>query len=122
MKARNRLATVALTAVGYIALFELNELLFSAFSFSTGVDWIYMPSGLRLAFVLIFGGWGALGIGFATITIDLFHYFNGDVFMAVITGLISGGSPLLARKICIDTVVSQRFSEENELLRLEIRI
>ena len=102
MKTRNELATVVLTAVGYMALFELNEFLFSAFAFSTGVDWIYMPSGLRLAFVLIFGAWGALGIVLASIAIDLFHYFNGDVFMALITGLISGGSPLLARKICID--------------------
>ena len=99
---RNKPAIVILTAAAYAALFELNTLLFSTFSFSTGVDWIYLPSGLRLAFVLVFGVWGALGIVLASITIDFVHYFDGDVITAVITGLISGVAPLLARSICVD--------------------
>ena len=102
MRTRNKPAIVVLTAAAYAALFELNTLLFSAFSFSTGVDWIYLPSGLRLAFVLVFGVWGALGIILASIAIDFIHYFNADVTTAVVTGLISGASPLLARTICVD--------------------
>ena len=101
MKTRNKPAIVVVTAFAYMALFELNTLLFSAFSFSTGVDWIYLPSGLRLAFVLVVGVWGALGIVLASIAIDLIHYFNGDVMMAIVAGLISGSSPLLAREICV---------------------
>jgi hypothetical protein len=104
MKTRNKLAIVFVTAAAYVTLFELNTLLFSAFSFSTGVDWIYLPSGLRLAFVLVFGVWGALGIVLASIGIDLIHYFNSDILMAVMTGLISGISPLVARTICVDRV------------------
>ncbi len=48
------------------------------------------------------GMWAALGIALVSLAIDLIHYFNGDVITAVVTGLISGGSPLLARTICID--------------------
>ena len=102
MKTRNKSAIVGFTAVAYLALFTINNLLFSAFSFSTGVDWIYLPSGLRLAFALVFGVWGALGIVLASIAIDSIHYFNGDFITAVVTGCISGISPLLARMICVD--------------------
>ena len=101
MNTKNKIAIVAVTAAAYFALFELNNLLFSFFAFSTAVDWIYLPSGLRLTFILVFGLWGAVGIILASIAIDLIHYFNGDVMMAVVAGLISGCSPLLARAICV---------------------
>jgi len=100
---RNALVVLA-TALLYVALFELNSLLFSSFSFSKGVDWVYLPSGLRLAFILVFGVWGALGIGLSSIAISLNYYFLGDYQTAVLTGLISGFSPLLARKLCVDLV------------------
>jgi len=95
---------VLATAGMYVALFELNSLLFLSFSFSKGVDWVYLPSGLRLAFILIFGVSGALGIGMASFAISLNFYFLGDYQTAIFTGLISGFSPLLARKFCIDFI------------------
>ena len=95
-------AIVVLTGAAYVALFELNALLFSSFSFSANADWIYLPSGLRLGFVLVFGVWGALGIVFASIATNLLHYPNGDAVTLVVAGLISGLTPLLARKICVD--------------------
>ena len=99
---KNKLVITALTAVAYMALFELNTLLFSSFSFSSTVDWIYLPSGLRFAFALVFGVWGALGCVLAAVIIDLIHYFNGNVFMAITAGLLSGIAPLFARAICFD--------------------
>jgi uncharacterized membrane-anchored protein len=100
--ANSKLLTVGLTTAAYVVLFELNSLLFSNFSFSTNADWIYLPSGLRLVFVLIFGVWGALGIALASITTNLIHYPSGGLFTLVVAGFISGLSPLLARKICVD--------------------
>lgn len=104
MSAKRNALVVFATALLYAALFELNSLLFSSFSFSKGVDWVYLPSGLRLAFILIFGVWGALGIGLSSIAISLNFYFLGDYQTAILTGLISGFSPLLARKFCVDFV------------------
>lgn len=95
---------VLVTAFFYTALFEVNHFFFSSFSFSKGVDWIYLPSGLRLVFILVFGVWGALGIVLSSAAISLDYYFKGDYQVALLTGLISGLSPLLARKLCIDFI------------------
>lgn len=93
-----------LSAAAYMAMFELNTLLFSDFSFATSVDWIYFPSGLRLAFVLIFGVWGALGVVVASIAGSLIHYFSGDMVTAVGAGLIEGLAPLLARSVSVQVL------------------
>jgi len=95
-------AVVLGTAIAYGLLFEVNTLLFGALTFSAGVSWIFLPSGLRLAFILIFGVSGALGIALASILTSLLFFFEGNWQTSVITGLISGGAPLLARKFCVD--------------------
>jgi len=95
-------AVVLGTAITYGLLFEVNNLLFSALTFSAGVNWIFLPSGLRLAFILVFGLSGALGIALASIVTSLLFFFEGDWLSSIVTGLISGGAPLLARKFCVD--------------------
>lgn len=95
-------AVVLGTALAYGVLFEVNTLLFSALTFSAGVSWIFLPSGLRLAFILVFGVSGALGIALASIITSLLFFFEGNWQSSIVTGLISGGAPLLARKFCVD--------------------
>lgn len=102
MTSQKNISIAVATAIAYVLLFELNNYLFSSFAFSKGVDWIFLPSGLRLAFILIFVEWGAVGIVLASFAISFGFYFNGDVVTALGAGVISGTSPLLARLICID--------------------
>jgi hypothetical protein len=101
---KNKPIIIVLTAAAYVALFEINTLLFSGISYATSVDWVYFPSGLRLAFVLIFGAWGALGIVLGSIAVSYAHYFNGDIVTAVGSGLVSGLAPLLARSFCVHAI------------------
>ncbi len=117
MKTKNKPAVVVLTAAAYAAIFELNSLLFSSFEFSANVNWIFLPSGLRLAFVLVFGVWGALGIMLASIATNLIHYFDGDLTTAVVAGIISGLGPLLARSMCIHF-----YSLDIELKKLTVQL
>ncbi len=98
---RNTFVVLA-TAAAFALLFELNSFLFSALVFSKGVDWIFLPSGLRLAFVLVFGEWGALGIVLASFGLGYGQHYSDDTVNALVAGLISGLSPLLARKFCTD--------------------
>jgi len=90
------------TALAYGVLFQVNNWLFGALTFSAGVNWIFLPSGLRLAFILVFGLSGALGIALASIVTSLLFFFEGDWTFAAVTGLISGGAPLMAHKFCQD--------------------
>lgn len=102
MDASKNVAVVVLTGVAYFLLFLLNDLLFSSFGYSEGVSWIFLPSGLRLAFVLIFVELGAVGICLASMAISYRYQFGGDLITIVGAGFISGFAPWLARIFCMD--------------------
>lgn len=77
--------------------FALNMSLFEASNFSAGVNWVFLPAGLRLLLVLIFGIYGAVGVSVASIYIGWEDFFPNDHFTALVSGLISGFSPYVAR-------------------------
>lgn len=87
---------VAASAAAYLLMFWLNQLVFSSSGFSQGVDWIFLPSGVRLACVLVFLHWGALGVALATTAITWHFQSDGGWLTASVTGLISGFAPWLA--------------------------
>ena len=83
--------------LAYGLLFYFNEWLTNQLVFSLGVNWIYLPAGLRLFLTLIFGFPGALGIGIASFLISYFGAFSHDLTVCMGIGLISGFAPYLAR-------------------------
>lgn len=95
----------ALTLLGcafvYGAFFYVNELLFKSLEFKQGVNWVFMPSGLRLALVLVFLWQGALGITLASIAITWWT-FEASMVFSMVTGCISGFAPWLARRVALD--------------------
>lgn len=97
-----RMWIVAGTCMAYMVLFFLNNHLFGSLGFSEGVNWIYLPSGLRLMFVLIFAQWGALGVTLASMLVSGLMQFDGNLASVLGSGFISGFSPLLARHVCHD--------------------
>lgn len=101
MKTSQKVLTVLATATAFVVLFKLNDIFFSSLQYSKGAGWIFLPSGMRLVFVLIFVQWGAVGISLGSIAIGI-QYFNGDYLSSMVAGCISGLSPLWARKLCIE--------------------
>ena len=99
---KNSLAIIGLTAGAYYLLFELNRVLFSSIEFAPGVNWIYLPSGLRLAFVLIFVNLGAVGIVLASLSINMVHHSSMGTVTLLVASFISGFAPWLARIVCIN--------------------
>ena len=57
---------IVLSALAYASIFYLNDWLTSGLSYGLGVNWIYLPAGLRLFLTLIFGLSGAIGIALAS--------------------------------------------------------
>ena len=92
------------SALIYGAFFFLNNYLFGRFEFSSGVNWVYLPSGLRLLLVLVWGEFAALGIALTSACLMVFFYPVGTALDVVVTALISGGSPVLARFISFNTL------------------
>ena len=102
MNIKNNAFIIVSTALAYFLTFYLNDYLFSSFGYSSGVAWIFLPSGLRLAFVLLFVESGAIGVALASTTVSYLYQFDGDLLTILGTGLMSGFAPWLARLICID--------------------
>ncbi len=99
---RKSIGIIATTCAAYFLLCRLNTALFSSLGYSDGVDWVFLPSGLRLAFVLVFVEEGALGIMLASALVGGLYHFSDDVVTALGAGFISGFAPWLARLVCLD--------------------
>ncbi len=95
------LLTVVGCSVVYALFFYFNHLLFSQLEFVPGVNWVFLPSGLRLSLVLVFLEWGAVGIAVASMAISYVGY-EMAALNAIVTGGISGLAPWLARRLCMD--------------------
>lgn len=89
-------------AVTYFLAFKLNALLFESLKFSHGVNWIFLPSGLRFLFVLVLLSTGSIGIALASLALNYTNGFSDHHVLNIVTALISGFAPLLARQICVD--------------------
>ncbi len=92
---------VLICAVAYFYAFKLNLYWFDWIEFSHGANWIYIPSGLRLLFVLIMARLGGIGVALSSITVN-YSYGDTDAHVFnIVTGLISGASPCIARYLAI---------------------
>ena len=97
-----KLLVITSCALLYYGCFYLNKFVFDELEFSFGVNWVFIPSGLKLLMVLIAVEDAAIGITLASWMIGLDHYYLDSLLTTLVTGVISGCSPLLARKICLD--------------------
>ena len=87
--------------LAYFYAFRLNQYWFDWIEFSHGTNWIFIPSGLRLLFVLVLARTGAIGIALSSIAIS-YNLGNPDTHVFnIVTGLISGGAPYLACHVCL---------------------
>ena len=92
---------ILMSAVSYFYAFKLNLHWFDWMEFSHGTNWVFIPSGLRLLFVLVLARLGGIGIALGSIGVN---YTYGDVdahLFNIVTGLISGLSPFLARYLAM---------------------
>jgi hypothetical protein len=89
-------------AAVYFYAFKVNLFLFDWLQFSAGVSWIFIPSGLRLLFVLILHQTGAIAIALASCLVNYTYGVPDAHLFNIVTGLISGVSPSLARFMAVD--------------------
>jgi hypothetical protein len=108
---------VLVCGVAYFGAFQLNQYWFDWFEFSHGTNWIFIPSGMRLLLVLVLVRMGVIGITLSSIAIN-YSAGNPDTHLFnVVTGLISGLSPYLARHLAITW-----FKLDTQLANLNARI
>ena len=91
---------IGLMAAAYVGSALGNEWVLSATEYGKGVNWVYVPAGLRLSCVLVLPVEGALGI-----TLGSFYMSARDPeltpALAALNGCVTGIAPYLARKVAI---------------------
>ncbi|MFM1759247.1 MAG: hypothetical protein RLY75_517 [Pseudomonadota bacterium] len=92
------------SVLAYSSLFYVNAWLTTHLSYGLGVNWIYLPAGLRLFLTLIFGLSGAVGIAIASFVICFFGQFPLELTTYIGIGLISGFAPYLARLFVVSNI------------------
>ena len=97
MLMRTGMMNVIISVFAYTLLFYINSWITIELVFGLGVNWIYLPAGLRLFLTLIFGLPGAIGIAIASTLISYYGELSSDLAICIGTGLISGFAPYLAR-------------------------
>ncbi|SAK83046.1 hypothetical protein AWB76_05696 [Caballeronia temeraria] len=88
-----RLCSVLGTALFFIASLWVNQEIFTDSEFVRGVNWIYLPAGIRLLSTLLLGMDGALGLLFASWLVDFFYFFPNDPVRSFVGGLIATVAP-----------------------------
>jgi hypothetical protein len=105
------LVGVLISALLYSALFFFNDWITEMLKYDLGVSWVYLPAGLRLFLILIFGLASAIGIAAASFAISYFGVFPPDLFTCIGIGLISGFAPLFAKWVVVsNTYISNDLS------------
>jgi hypothetical protein len=92
------------SAIAYSSLFYINAWLTTHLAYGLGVNWIYLPAGLRLFLTLIFGFSAAAGIAIVSFMICLFGEFPPELITCIGIGLISGFAPYMARIFVVSNI------------------
>ena len=89
----------ATTMIAFVAMLAANEWLFTRLEFVRGINWIYLPAGMRLLCVLLFGDAGAIGLLLVSWLVCFFYFFPDDYLRAFMGGILPAAAPWLANRI-----------------------
>ena len=96
---RFQAAMVATTMLAFVAMLAANEWLFTKLEFVPGINWIYLPAGMRLLCVLLFGNAGALGLLLVSWLVCFFYFFPDDYLRSFMGGVLAAAAPWIANRI-----------------------
>ena len=96
---RLQAAMVATTMIAFVAMLAANEWLFTQLEFVPGINWVYLPAGMRLLCVLLFADAGAIGLLLVSWLVCFFHFFPNDFLRSFMGGILAAAAPWLANRV-----------------------
>lgn len=90
---------VAATMLAFVAMLAANAWLFARFELVPGINWIYLPAGMRLLCVLLFGDAGVVGLLLVSWLVCFFYFFPDDYLRSFMGGVLAAAAPWLANRI-----------------------
>ena len=105
------LITVLMSSA-YVAAALLNGWALASLEYTAGVNWVYVPAGLRMCFALVMPIAGPVAIGLGSFVLSLQDQTHTWV-TAMVNGVVTGAAPWLARKVAL-----RQYTIEDELSSL----
>lgn len=87
---------VAIVTLIWVIFYRLSLWLFSYFEYNPRVYWIFLPAGIRMISVFIFGWAGVLGLFIGSVITNEEEMSNYVIYLAMISSL----APMFAKRIC----------------------
>src|SRR5690606_22842359 len=84
---------VLVTMVLFVAMLALNEWLWTPLEFVRGINWIYLPAGVRLLSTLLFAEAGALGLLLVSWLVSYFYFFPEDLSRSTAGAILATLAP-----------------------------
>jgi len=101
------LLEVTLSSSLYMGLFYLNQFITEPLEVAMGVNWIFLPAGIRIFVTLIFAYSGAIGLTIASLLINYIGFYELDFTSTLGIAIICGIAPLLGRHFVIHNLKVQ---------------
>lgn len=92
---RLHLSMVLATFVTFLLMVGANELLFRASEHVPGINWVYLPAGVRMVATLLFGLSGAIGLLLSAWCVNFWFLFPDDFARAFLGGVIAAVAPYI---------------------------
>lgn len=73
------LGYVGITIIAFIVFNWVNEFIFIRFEHGSGINWVFLPAGIRLLATLFFGFAGFTGLLLVSLYLNFFHFAFDDV-------------------------------------------
>ena len=90
-----------LSAALYMGFFYLNQFITLPLEEAKGINWIFLPAGIRIFITLIFDYSGAIGLAIASLLINYIGFYELDLVSTLGIAIICGIAPLLGRHFVI---------------------
>ena len=98
---------IIFSAALYMAFFYFNQTITTPLEQAKGVNWIFLPAGIRIFITLILDYSGALGLAIASLLINYIGFYQLDFTSTLGIAVICGVAPLLGRHFVIHNLKVQ---------------
>lgn len=96
---RQQLAMIAATIVLFLTMLALNHWLLLQFEYAPGINWVFLPAGIRLLCLLLFGASGAIGLLLVSLGVNFLLFFPHDPVRAIAGALLAAFAPWLVYQL-----------------------
>ena len=92
---RHQFIQVVVTCALFLAMLWVNDWLFRRLEFAPGINWVYLPAGMRLLCTLLFAEAGAVGLLLVSWFVSFVYFFPNDPARAFVGGILATLAPWL---------------------------